>query len=217
MQYHAVLFDLDGTLLDTLDDLAGAMNFALRQMNFPSHDVAAYKYFIGNGVVNLARRTLPPDSRDEQTVEQLVATMRSYYSEHWADKTRPYEGVAEMLDQLTARSVTMAILSNKPDEFTKRMVAEFFPERPFAPVLGARQDVPIKPDPSAALEIAESLKVAPAEILYLGDTDTDMQTARAAGMFAIGALWGFRQAGELHQHGAQSLIASPQELLKHLE
>jgi phosphoglycolate phosphatase len=217
MPYRAVMFDLDGTLLDTLDDLADAMNFALRQMGCPPHEVAAYKYFVGDGVVNLAWRTLPPDRHDEQTVAQVVALMRERYSEHWADKTRPYEGVEDLLGELATRSLPMAVLSNKPDDFTRQMVAKFFPEVPFKFVLGVRPNGPIKPDPKGALETADALDVSPDEFLYLGDTNTDMQTANAAGMFAVGALWGFRPAEELLQHGAKSLIASPMDLLQHLD
>jgi len=209
----AVIFDLDGTLLDTLDDLADSMNAVLGRLGFPAHEADAYKYFIGDGMVNLARRALPPDRRDEELVQSVVLSMEEEYALSWDAKTGPYPGVPELLEALEVRGKGMSVLSNKPDGFTRTMVAHFFPGRTFAFVHGARDGVPRKPDPQAALEIAVGMDVPPRDICYLGDTATDMKTARAAGMLAVGALWGFRDEEELRDSGAAFVISRPSELL----
>jgi len=213
MNCQAVLFDLDGTLLDTIDDLADATNEALGRHGFPGHDVAAYKYFVGNGATELMRRALPESHRDDATVAEAVAAMRDEYARCWADKTRPYQGVVPMLDALAQRGLRLAVLSNKPDDFTKLCVAKLLPGDRFELVVGAKPSAPLKPDPAAALGIAAELGVAPAEVAYLGDTGTDMQTACAAGMYPVGALWGFRTADELRDNGARVLIENPMGLL----
>ncbi len=213
MKYRAVLFDLDGTLLDTLDDLADSMNAALNRFRFPTHPVDAYRYFVGDGMATMATRVLPETHRDPQTVERVVDAMRAQYSDHWADKTHPYEGVTQMLEQLQGRGIAMGVLSNKPDDSTKLMVKRLLPNASFEVVRGALPDVPLKPDPTAPIEIADAMSVSPQQFLYLGDTATDMQTARSAGMYPIGAVWGFRTPDELTSHGVQSLIDSPLQLL----
>ena len=210
---RAVLFDLDGTLLDTLEDLAGSTNRCLAHLGLPVHPVDAYRHFVGDGLANLALRTLPADHRDPATVESLKQLFNREYHEHWADKTHPYEGIAGLLDALSARGIPMAILSNKPHAFTAAMVEHFFRSWRFAAVFGARDSHPRKPDPAAALEICTEMGLAPERLLYAGDTRTDMQTARNSGMFAVGVLWGFRSRAELVESGAQALVASPAELL----
>jgi len=217
MSYKSVLFDLDGTLLDTLDDLADSANFALRQLGFPEHKRESYKYFIGDGVEALVRQVLPENRCDAATMAEYAASLRKEYGQRWSHKTRPYEGVAELLDALTDREIPMAILSNKPDEFAKLCVARLLSRWQFAATIGAGPSLPRKPDPAGALEIAGQLRLDPAEILYLGDTGTDMQTAVAAGMFPVGVLWGFRAADELTAHGAEVLIGKPLELLDILD
>ncbi|MDD3580591.1 MAG: HAD family hydrolase [Desulfobacca sp.] len=213
MRYQAVIFDLDGTLLDTLADLAASMNYVLARFGCPTHEVEAYKYFVGGGMENLARRALPEDRRDEATVAQSFAALMADYHQRWTEHTHPYPGIPELLEGLTARRIRMTILSNKPDDFSKMCVARLLPDWHFELVVGVRPGGPIKPDPAGALEIAAALNLPPAAFLYLGDTSTDMQTATAAGMFAVGALWGFRTAEELSRNGAQVLIARPPELL----
>jgi phosphoglycolate phosphatase len=208
-----VLFDLDGTLLDTLDDLADSTNAALAQLGFPPHPLDAYRYFVGDGVTNLILRTLPEAHRDEATVARTVDLMRRIYGEHWADKTMPYPGVPELLDALAERGVKMAVLSNKPDDSTKLCVAKLLPNWRFDAVIGASKAVPPKPDLAGVRQIVAKLGVPVEQFLYLGDTNTDMQTANAAGMFAVGALWGFRPAEELREAGARVLIERPGDLL----
>lgn len=217
MNYQAVIFDLDGTLLDSLEDLADSMNQVLARQSFPVHAAEQYRYFVGDGIAELVRRVLPETQRDAALVAQNIQWMSAEYEQRWDKKTRPYAGIVEMLGELTEIGLRMAILSNKPDAFTKIMVPALLPGWNFAPVFGARPDVPVKPDPQAALEIAAQLGVPPHEILYLGDTATDMRTARAAGMMAVGVAWGFRPVEELQQHGAQRIIHYPTDLLPLLQ
>ncbi len=213
-RYRAVLFDLDGTLLDTLEDLADSMNAALGRHGYPPHPVEAYRHFVGDGVENLARRALPEGSRDADNIDRCLAAMRAEYGRRCDRKSRPYAGVPELLDALGERGLVLAILSNKMDDFTQRVVSKLLADWSFAVVRGALPEVPRKPDPAGAVAIARELEIPPAEFLYLGDTGTDMKTAVSAGMFAVGALWGFRDAPELRESGARKLIARPGELLE---
>ena len=211
--YQAVLFDLDGTLLDTIDDLADAMNTSLAAMGLPQHGVDRYKVMVGDGMEILARRVLPADRLDEASVARCMAGMREAYEQRWHANSRPYDGIPELLDALTDLKLPCVVLSNKPHDFTEKVVATLLPDWRFACVLGARPGVPIKPDPSGALEIASQLGLTPERFLYLGDTNTDMQTAVAAGMYPVGVLWGFRSAEELTAAGARTLISHPMELM----
>jgi phosphoglycolate phosphatase len=213
MTYQAVLFDLDGTLLDTLQDLADSMNAALISLGFPTHETESYKYLVGDGVDTLARRVLPEDQYTPVTAEECIRRMREEYDERWLHHTCPYDGIPELLDGLTQRRIRMAILSNKPHNFTVPMIETLLPSWRFEVILGAKADVPKKPDPTAALQISNQMKIPPAEFLYLGDTNTDMKTAVAAGMFPVGVLWGFRTADELLENGAQALIEKPLDVL----
>lgn len=213
MKFKAVLFDLDGTLLDTLDDLGDSTNHVLKQSGFAEHEMPAYRYFIGNGFEKLIQRALPEQNRDNETVERLVDELKRYYDRHWADKTKPYDGVPELLDRVASRGMKMAILSNKPDGPAKQVVDHFLNRWKFDLVLGSRPGVPNKPEPASAHEISSILDIPPGECLYLGDTGIDMQTATAAKMFGVGVLWGFRTADELIESGARMLIRQPSDLL----
>lgn len=213
MSHQAVLFDLDGTLLDTLADLGDSMNRVLLRAGFPEHPLEAYRYFVGDGMEKLAFRALPADSRDSANTARITTAMKEEYDRHWADKTQPYPGIPELLAELDKEGNPLAVFSNKPDEFTRKMIAAFFPGRRFGAVIGARPGVPKKPDPGVPLEIAASLGISPSGFVYLGDTNTDMQTAVAAGMYPVGALWGFRTASELEASGAKRLIAEPREIM----
>ena len=212
MHYKAILFDLDGTLLDTLEDLATAANRALGTLGLPAHPTDAYRVFVGDGLRTLAERILPGEQRSAAQLDALVAAFEREYSRTWNERTAPYAGVPEMLDRLTGDGYRMSVLSNKPDAFTRLCVEQLLPHWTFAPLYGQRPGVPKKPDPAAALAIAVELGLDPAEVLYLGDTATDMHTARAAGMAAVGVLWGFRTADELRAAGARHLITHPGEL-----
>ena len=213
MSFKAVLFDLDGTLLNTLEDIADSMNAALAMHGFPGHDLPTYKILVGDGMDVLTKRALPEKNRDDATVEKCLAGMRSEYGKRWAVKTHLYAGMAELLDGLSARNIRMAVLSNKPDDFTKAMVIKYLPKWRFDPVYGARAGVPKKPDPGSAIAVAQEMGLAPADFLYLGDTNIDMRTANSAGMHALGAVWGFRPAKELLESGAKALVESPQDVL----
>ncbi len=210
----AVIFDLDGTLLDTLADLAACMNSVLAAHGMPTHPPDAYRYFVGEGMEVLVRRTLPQDRRDAAQVAACFADVRGEYGRRWAETSRPYQGVAEMLDQLVARGLTLSVLSNKLDEFTVQVVSQLLPQWQFAQVRGMRSDTPAKPDPAGALAIAADTGVAAQQTLYVGDTATDMKTGRAAGMRTIGVTWGFRDAEELLASGAHELIDRPAQLLE---
>jgi len=209
--FRAVLFDLDGTLADTLADLANAVNFALTLVGCPTHPQDRFRYLVGDGARNLCQRALPADRQD--LVDELLHLMRGHYDAHCFDETRLYPGIPELVTELHHRSYRMAVLSNKPDVFTKRMVAHFFPSSPFDAVHGQQPGQPIKPDPAVALQIAGEFNIPAAEWLYLGDTNTDMRTATNAGMFPVGVLWGFREKDELLATGAKELIAKPSDLL----
>ena len=213
MKFRAAVFDLDGTLLDTLSDIADAMNAALNRMGFPGHETAAYRYLTGDGARALTERSLPESARGETTITACVRELRREYADRWGTKTRPYPGIPELLSGLVRRRLKLSVLSNKLDEFAGRAVRDFLPGFEFAFVIGARADVPPKPDPAGALLISGGLGIPPAQILYLGDTGVDMQTAVRAGMYPVGALWGFRDEQELRENGARVLINSPPELL----
>ena len=212
MTYKAVLFDLDGTLLDTIKDIADSVNIALAQLGLPQHEVAAYKYFVGDGREALAIRALPEDCRNTVDVDRLSASIEEEYSKRWVNSTLAYPGVPDMLQSLADLGIKMAILSNKPQASTEEMVSGLLPQWRFELILGARSSIPMKPDPTSALQIARLFNIPPAEFLYLGDTDVDMKTASAAGMYPVGALWGFRTADELIAGGARQLIQNPTDL-----
>jgi phosphoglycolate phosphatase len=215
MKYKAVLFDLDGTLLNTIEDLTDSMNAALAKMGLPGRSVEECKQLVGDGLETFVRRALPPDVCDSpEAMAKLKDLMRAEYNLRKAAKTKPYEGIYELLDALNRRGISMAVLSNKPHDSTLAVMKKYFPRWEFRPIFGARDGIQVKPDPSGALEIARVLGLKPDEIAFVGDTNTDMQTANAAGMFAVGALWGFRTAEELRTAGAKVLIEKPLDLLR---
>ena len=212
-RFKAILFDLDGTLLDTLEDLADSTNAVLAANGFPTHPTDAYRYFVGDGARNLIIRALPENRRNEPTISQLLAEYRDVYAKRWDAKSKPYAGVPELLDALVKRGDTkLAVLSNKPDDFTQLCVSRLLPKWKFDIVLGATERFPHKPDPGAANDIARQLKIEPAQFLYVGDTATDMRTAVAAGMRPVGVLWGFRTELELRGAGANHIVKSPMQL-----
>jgi phosphoglycolate phosphatase len=195
-----------------LTDIAHAANAGLKQLGFPTHPVESYKRFVGDGAGCLARRVMPEDHQDDQTVERCREIIAAEYAKCWADNTRLYPGAPELLAELHERGIPMAVLSNKPHESTRMVVEGYFPDHYFQVVRGSLPSVPIKPNPAGALQIAEELDILPERFVYLGDTDTDMRTAVAAGMFPAGALWGFRTAEELIENGAKILLKTPEEV-----
>lgn len=216
MTFKAALFDLDGTLLDTIEDISDSMNSVLAKNGYPIHGSEAYKYFVGDGMKTLVQRTLPKGTYSTQLIDDFLQAMKAEYSTRWSDKTVLYPGIDGLLDGLANKGVKCAVLSNKPDAFTKQIIEKLLSDWTFYPIFGERQGIPKKPDPAGALEIASILKVKPEECLYLGDTGIDMKTAKAAGMYAIGVLWGFRKADELLENGAQVLVSDPLQVLEML-
>ncbi len=211
--FDAVCFDLDGTLLNTLQDIADAANEVLLEHGCPTFPTDDYRYMIGDGVVVLFQRALPPERQDPKLVEQCAQQFRQKYAECWNVHTRPYPGVPELLDELTGLGVELAVLSNKPHHHTVDCVEEYLGRWPFRAVVGQREDVPPKPDPRGARLVLAKLGLPPHRVLYLGDTPTDMQTARTAGMFPVGALWGYRSREELLEAGAAALVEEPAQVL----
>ena len=214
MEYKAVIFDMDGTLLDTLDDLADAMNRILEDRGFATHPVKAFRYFVGNGVAKIVSRTLPPEKRNAELMAECVEAFLKEYDRNWNRKTKAYNGVPELLDALTAKGIPMAVFTNKPQHFAELCIQEFLSNWKFEAVLGQREGHPMKPDPEGPQEIAGGLDISPGAFLYLGDSDADMKTAVNANMFPVGALWGFRSEEELRESGAVEVISRPTELLK---
>lgn len=210
---RAVLFDLDGTLTNTLEDIADAMNRSLRLHGLPEWPVEAYRYLVGDGAKKLAERAV----RERQELALSVQReYQAYYQTHTRVKTQPYAGVPEMLRALQGRGVPLAVFSNKPDADTKGVVSHYFPDIAFAVVRGQVEGVPVKPDPTGALAVAEKLGVLPGEVLYLGDTATDMQCALNAGMHPVGAQWGFRTEEELWSSGAEHVLQTPMDIFAFL-
>ena len=206
-----VIFDLDGTLLNTLDDLAAAANFTMNEMNFPVHPVESFRYFVGNGVPKLMERCLPEGERSPGRIEEAVRIFSRYYGEHSADRTRPYEGIPELLDRLGEKGVKTAVASNKTDSFTVELVQNFFGER-FDIIRGGLPDVPKKPAPDIVFGIMSALGAEAGDTYFAGDSDVDMITAKNAGITSIGCLWGFRTEKELISAGAVHIAEDPDKI-----
>ena len=207
----AAVFDLDGTLLDTIDDLAYAVNTALQEHGFPTHPREAYFYFVGNGARTLVQRALPEDVKPE-VFEAVYARYSELYEAHWNVFTKPYDGILEMLSALRADGILMGVVSNKVHDRTLEVIDTYFPHT-FDVVFGNRPGVPLKPDPAGVFDALEALGCDPAHAFYLGDTGVDIETGKRAGIYSAGALWGFRTADELTQAGADILCASPSDAL----
>lgn len=211
MSVHAVIFDLDGTLADSLRDLGEAMNLALADFGLPTHPLDRYRRFVGEGVDVMTKRAI---GDAQVALQPVIDRYRHHYGIINHANTAPYPLIPELLDGLTSRGLSLAVLSNKRDDFTKRLVAERFSRWRFVDVRGERDGVPRKPDPTAAFELALALNVLPANIAFVGDTAVDINTARNAGMLPIGCLWGFRDREELVGAGARHLLERPTDLLQ---
>ncbi|MDO5536984.1 MAG: HAD-IA family hydrolase [Desulfovibrionaceae bacterium] len=217
MAFSAFVFDLDGTLLDTLADIALAANTLLERHGWPAHPLDSYRRFVGSGFRMLVRRAMPPDALaglDEAALDALVREGKELYSAGLWVKTAPYPGVTDALKALSARGCRLAVLSNKPDEQTARLVEHFWPGL-FEIVRGGREGVPLKPDPAALLAIVKEFGLAREQVGYVGDSDVDMLTAANAGLFSLGVTWGFRGEAELAAAGAGALIREPGEFARH--
>ena len=218
MQYpcSAIFFDLDGTLLDSVQDLADATNTALRACGLPEHPVHAYKYFVGDGFEMLIQRAAPKDA-DPELRQRVMQQAREAYRQNWAHTSRPYDGIPEMLKELQNRAIPLAVLSNKPHEFTLLTMRHFFPDIRFARIQGSPPGIRAKPDTALALTMLQELGLEAHKVLFMGDTSVDMVTAVNAGMFPVGVLWGFRTEEELRRHGARLILNKAAELFAYIE
>lgn len=208
-----VIFDLDGTLLNTIDDLGNATNYALRSCGYPEHSLKAYPMMVGNGVSRLIERALPEDARSEENVTRLRQLFKEYYDVHCTDATVPYPGIPELLDELRTRGIAMAVASNKYQEATAKLVAHFFPDMPWVAVEGQKPDFPVKPDPSVVFGILSKHPTPKAQTLYIGDSGVDMETARRACIESVGVTWGFRPESELRAHYADHIVSDPDDII----
>ena len=212
MNFRAVIFDLDGTLADTLEDIADNMNRVLDRRGFPTHDYDAYRFYVGNGLYHLVIQSLPENARTDTVIAACYEQTLAEYHLNYINKTRLYDGIAELLDALSSHNVKLATLSNKADSLTQKICTDLLKNWHFDVVLGASDNFPRKPDPTSALFICKQIGVDPAQVCYLGDSDVDMKTAIAAGFYPVGAGWGFRPKEELAENGAKLVIEHPKEL-----
>jgi len=217
MIFEAVLFDLDGTLIDTLEDIGDAVNRVLSKNSFPTHAIFTYRKFVGDGSRTLMERALPKEHRNDKNIDACLKEYVEDYSRNYNVKSKLYFSIPNLLDRLKAKRVKLAILSNKPDAMTKTCVNAFLSKWDFDVVFGQRDSVPRKPNPQGALEIAKKMSIPPSNFLYLGDMATDMKTAVSAGMFPVGVLWGFRSSKELKESGACAIIDQPLTVLDLLQ
>lgn len=212
-----VVFDLDGTLANSIEDIADSMNIVLSEKEFPTHDYDTYKTFVGRGLKALVENALPDSGINEATLEACFNRMISVYDENCLAKTCLYPGIAELLTELQKRNIKIAVFSNKANELTQKVVKVLLADWPLEMVIGAGGDIPRKPDPTGALLISEKMGIAPEELMYVGDSGVDMQTAGNSGMYAAGVLWGFRSMEELLENGAEVLVENPMGLLNSLD
>jgi phosphoglycolate phosphatase len=213
MNIRAVVFDMDGTLLDTLDDIADSANRVLAARGYPIHDREAYRQFVGDGSAVLMTRALPPDQRSAENVQVALEAFLENYGRGWHQATRPYPGILNLLKRLQKRKIGLAVVTNKHQRFTGIMMDHYFGDIPFHPILGHVQGVAKKPHPRQALDAAAILRVSPDTCVFLGDSAVDMETAKRAGMIPIGAAWGFRTRRELREAGAAAIIDHPLEMM----
>ncbi|MBR2488845.1 MAG: HAD family hydrolase [Clostridia bacterium] len=213
----AVLFDLDGTLVNSLCDLATSCNFALESFGFPTHETEKYKYFVGNGMPSLIERILPEDKRDSDTHKKVFDVFYNHYSQHFADKTAPYEGICELLCGLKQKGLKIGIISNKKHEMTLEVVNKLFDVSVFDVIYGKMEGYPVKPDVKLTFKLMEELGVKPDECVLAGDSGMDMAASVNAGCKGIGVLWGFRGKEELLENGADYIVEKPCEILKIIE
>ncbi|MCD7968857.1 MAG: HAD family hydrolase [Alistipes sp.] len=207
-----VIFDLDGTLLNTIADLAAATNYALHRCGFPVHETDRYRFFVGNGIAKLFERALPEDARTDFEIARIKREFLSYYDTHNTDLTRPYDGIPKLLKDLHGRGLRMAVASNKYHAATCKLIDRYFPEIPFIAVFGQRDGVPVKPDPAVIREIMGIAGTDEPHTVFAGDSGVDMKTAISAGVTAIGVTWGFRPREELEVFSPQFIVDAPGQI-----
>ena len=212
MNFKGIIFDLDGTLVNSIEDIADSMNTVLKQHYFPTHDIKTYQQLLGNGLKNLVSVSLPKNSRDDKLINSCLNLMIELYRNNCTNKTKPYNGIINLLDILVSHQLKIAILSNKADELTKKIVLNLFPNYNFDFVSGLIDEATKKPNPSVALQISKKLNIPPNQIIFVGDSSVDIKTATNAGMYAVGVTWGYRTKEELTANGANYILNHPLDL-----
>ena len=213
MTFKAVIFDLDGTLLDTLQDLFNTLNSVLSRYRYPTHTLDECRFLVGHGMRELVRKGIPEEARNDKTIDLLLKDLITEYADNWNVNSRPYPGISKLLDTITERKIKMAILSNKADHFTRLCAESLLGKWSFDVVMGQQSGIAPKPDPRGALQVAKMLGEEPSRILYVGDSGVDMLTASRAGMYPLGALWGFRPETELLEFGAKAVVEHPEDII----
>lgn len=213
MTFKAVIFDLDGTLLNTLQDIVNTLNTVLAQHDYPIHTLDECRFLVGHGMRELVKKALPEEAGTEEIIDLMLKDLMMHYADNWNRYSRPYPGISTLLDKLTERGIKKAILSNKADHFTRLCAEELLKEWNFDVVMGHHSGIAHKPDPEGALLVARMLKEEPGSILYVGDSGIDMLTAARAGMYPLGVLWGFRPESELLEFGAKTVVQHPEEII----
>ena len=207
-----IIFDLDGTLINTIADLGACTNYALEKLGYPTHDIESYKFRVGNGINNLFRRSLPEGEKTDENVLRVRREFIPYYNAHNTDLSRPYPGMVELLEALQTEGILLAVASNKYQEATTKIIGELYPSIRFSAVLGQREGINIKPDPQIVFDILQATGVDKAGVLYVGDSGVDMQTGLNAGVETCGVTWGFRPRTELEPFHPQHIVDSVEEL-----
>lgn len=208
-----IIFDLDGTLLNTISDLAAATNYALENTGFPTHATEVYKNLVGGGITRLFERALPEDMRTPKNIERLRPLFLEYYNIHCCDSTQPYPGIPELLTSLREKGIAVAVASNKYQAGVDKLVRHFFPTIEWAAIEGQKEGIPVKPDPSIVFGILAKHPTPKSKVLYVGDSGVDMDTARRSSVTSIGVTWGFRDADELRKHYADIIATTPVDIL----
>lgn len=207
-----VIFDLDGTLLNTIADLAHSTNYALNKLGYPTHEIEKYNFMVGNGINKLFERALPEGEKSEENVLRVRKEFIPYYDMHNADDSRPYPGIPELLSHLQSSAIQLAVASNKYQAATCKLIAHYFPQIHFTAVFGQREGVSVKPDPTIVFDILQLTGIEKSDVLYVGDSGVDMQTATNAGITACGVTWGFRPRVELEEFNPAYIIDSAEKI-----
>ncbi|MBR2151693.1 MAG: HAD-IA family hydrolase [Clostridia bacterium] len=213
MSINCIVFDLDGTLLNTLDDLANGVNYTLEKFGYPTHEIEKYKIFVGNGMKNLINRAVPEEIKNTEIEKDILAAFMEYYSAHSTDLTCPYDGVEDMIDALKDRGIKIGMVTNKAHNAAIDIMEKYFSGK-FDYVLGQSEKFPLKPNPASAIFVCETLGCTPENSIFVGDSGVDMKTGADGGFLPVGVLWGFRDKDELISNGAKAVISHPAELLK---
>ena len=216
MKFKGIIFDLDGTLVNSLEDIADAMNKVLQSLDYPTHSYDDYQYFIGSGLRNLVSKALPETNNDENQIEKSLNSMIDVYRDNCTNQTKAYQGIVELLNELKSRKLKLGVFSNKADALTKEITKALFPDV-FEPIVGLSTESLKKPNPFEALEISKSWGLQPEEMIFVGDSGIDMQTATNAKMLAVGVSWGYRPEEELMENGAQHILNHPLDLIPILQ